>query len=62
MSRVLRHAEGEIEMSATQLKAAELYLRKTVPNLNNIEMTGKDGGALSVQIVRFSDNNQTPGE
>lgn len=46
MARVLKHANGEIEMTATQLKAADLFLRKTVPDLSRSELTGRDGGAI----------------
>lgn len=34
------HFEGKRELSATQLKSAEILLRKSVPDLSAVEMTG----------------------
>ena len=36
MDRVYKSAMGEVEMTAQQLKAAELVLRKIIPDLSNI--------------------------
>ena len=55
MSRVRKHAEGENEMTATQLRAAEIFLRKTVPDLARTEHTGKDGAAIETKDVTKSD-------
>jgi len=38
-ARVVDHANGKIEMSATQLKAADIVLSKTMPSLSNIEQS-----------------------
>ena len=54
LQRVNKHAMGKIEMTATQIKAAEILLRKTMPDLKAIEHQG-DGGPLVVKIVRYSD-------
>lgn len=35
--RVVKHANGECEMTATQLRAAEIVLSKTMPSLQNVE-------------------------
>ena len=48
------------DLSPTRIKAIELLLRKAMPDLSSVEMTGADGGALTVQLVRFSD--PTPGK
>lgn len=42
--RLTLHVEGKIEMSPTQVRAAEILLRKTVPDLGRTEVTGADGG------------------
>ena len=44
LQRLDKAAMGEIEITATQLKAAEIVLRKTIPDLARTELTGKDGG------------------
>lgn len=38
--RLMAHALGEVEMSQTQVRAAEILLRKTLPDLSATEMSG----------------------
>jgi len=49
-----------IEMTPAQIKAAEILLKKTLPDLKQIEHTGEGGGPLIVQIVQYGtlDENQ----
>lgn len=35
---MMKHAKGENEMSATQIRAAEILLNKTLPNLTATEL------------------------
>jgi hypothetical protein len=45
---------AKLEMSATQIKATEILLRKSLPDLQAVEHTGKDGGEIKAAItVRF---------
>ena len=41
INRLRNHAIGRIEMSPTQLRAAEILLRKVVPDLSAVEHTGE---------------------
>lgn len=50
---------GQGEFSASRMKAIEILLRKSVPDLSSVEMTGEDGGPLTVQVVRFGNNPPT---
>ena len=45
LDRLVKHVNGEIEMTASQIKAADILLKKTVPDLARTEVTGKDGEA-----------------
>ena len=49
------HALGiSEELSASRIKAIEVLLKKSVPDLSSIEMTGAGGGALSLNVsVKF---------
>ena len=38
--RVQQHAMGKLELTATQLKAAEILLRKTLPDLQAVTHSG----------------------
>lgn len=55
MTRLRKHAEGDLEMTTTQLAAAKIFLSKTVPDLARTEHTGKDGGAIETKNVSKSD-------
>lgn len=40
-NRLMKHFLGEIELSQTQLKAAEILINKTLPNMASVEHTGE---------------------
>lgn len=40
LNRLFSHANGEAEMTATQVRAAEVLLKKTLPDLQAIEHSG----------------------
>ena len=52
INRLQGHAFGEIEMTQTQLKAAEILLRKVAPDLARQEVTGADGKDQQI-VVRW---------
>lgn len=41
LNRLQDHAEGKCEMTATQVRAAEIILRKAVPDLSSIAHEGE---------------------
>lgn len=53
LQRLDRAAMGEVDMTPSQLKAAEIVLRKTIPDLNKTELSGPDGGNITVEIKQF---------
>ena len=60
ITRLQKCALGEIEgVTREQIKAAEILLRKTLPDLKQVEHTGTVEGALTVNILRFSDADNT---
>jgi hypothetical protein len=47
---------GEITLTPAQVRSAEILLKKSIPDLSAVELTGKDGGELKVGIsVSFKD-------
>lgn len=38
--RLYKHARGELEMTATQIKAAQILLAKLIPDLGRTEISG----------------------
>ena len=46
LQRLINHAEGTEDMTQTQVTAALGLLKKALPDLSSVEMTGKDGGPI----------------
>lgn len=54
VQRLQAHVNGEVKMSTSQVRAAEILLRKSVPDLSAIQLTGEDGGPIEhVTRVEF---------
>lgn len=41
INRLTNHALGEVEMSSTQVKAADILLKKRLPDLSAVEMVAE---------------------
>jgi len=54
LNRLQNHAFGEVELNATQLRAIEILLRKSLPDLSQVEVVGDDGGAIKHEVVHLS--------
>lgn len=53
VDRFHKHMMGEIEMSATQIKAGSELLDRSVPKLSQIQHTGDEGGPIEFsEVVR----------
>lgn len=46
VDRLEKHIAGEIELSATQVRSAQILLDKSLASLTNTQLTGKDGGPI----------------
>lgn len=55
LKHLIEHAEGEREMTSTQVSAALGLLDRVMPKLQSTSLTDGDGGPLTVQLVRFAD-------
>lgn len=53
MHRLHGHVMGTIEMTASQIKAAQVVLSKLVPDLARTELTGAGGGPVQMQNVEM---------
>lgn len=51
INRLQDHALGKVEMSATQVRAAEALIRKSLPDLKSVEWTGEDGKELFPTVI-----------
>lgn len=50
LNRLTDHAFGEIELTATQLKAIEILLRKSIPDLASVELTGDSDNPVQIRF------------
>lgn len=48
VNRLNSAAKGELELTPTQLRAAEILLKKALPDLQSISITGEDGGPVRI--------------
>lgn len=51
INRLYGHVEGTVDMSPTQIRAAEILLKKTLPDLAATELSGPDGSALQIESL-----------
>ena len=56
LQRLMDHALGEVEMTANQIQAARILLKKTLPDLKVVELGNADDGPLEIKIVRHADS------
>lgn len=48
INRLQNHGLGKVEMSPTQVRAVEILLKKSVPDLATVTHQGPDGGPIQV--------------
>lgn len=50
VNRLTNHALGEIELTATQIKAIEILLKKSVPDLSSVELSGDPDAPIKHEV------------
>jgi hypothetical protein len=56
INRLQNHALGEIELEQTQIKAIEVLIRKTLPDLSSVQLSGDpDGEPIDYRISARSE-------
>ena len=48
LNRLTDHALGDTELSATQIRAIEILLKKSIPDLSAIEISGDEENPLQL--------------
>lgn len=51
LNRLTQHANGEVELTPSQVQAAKIVIGKIVPDLKAVEHSGPEGGAIQ-SLVR----------
>ena len=44
-------ASGNVEMTSQQIKAAEILLKKVMPDLKSVDMAGEINGSLAINTI-----------
>jgi ribosomal protein L29 len=57
INALIEHAEGKREMSPTQVHAGLGLLKKVLPDLAAMDVSGQLDQTLTVQIVRYSEES-----
>ncbi len=55
VKRLQEHALDDAQMTRSQIDAARILLKKTLPDLAVSELTGPDGKELTIKLVQYSD-------
>lgn len=50
INRLTDHAFSKVELTPTQVRAIEVLLKKSIPDLQAVQVTGENGGAITVTI------------
>ena len=58
ITRLQKHVDGEVDMSSTQLKAAEILLRKTLPDLTSVEHSGEVTTTYVMQMPSVAEDTE----
>lgn len=50
LNRLIRHAEGLEDMGQSEVNAGLALLKKVMPDLKSVEVTGEGGGAMRLVV------------
>jgi hypothetical protein len=51
LNALIEHVEGKREMAGSQVTAGLGLLKKVLPDLQSVEVTGKDGGPVEMDVT-----------
>jgi hypothetical protein len=51
LNRLISHANGEIEMTQSQVNAAKVVIGKSIPDLKAIELSGDPDAPVSLSVT-----------
>ena len=54
INRLMDHALGEVELSPTQIRAIEVLLKKSVPDLQAIQLSGDPDNPVAIAEIKRS--------
>ena len=52
INRLEKHAFGEVDLTPTQVRAIEVLIKKTLPDLASVELTGDKENPVALQLIK----------
>lgn len=59
VNRLQSHVKGDCEMSPTQIRAAEVLLKKSLPDLASVELTGDEEKPITLTFKWQTPENKS---
>ena len=53
INRLQNHIDGEVELSSTQVRAAEVLLSKSVASVSQVDLSAQVDGELNITVGSF---------
>ena len=53
VNRLTDHALGKIELSPTQVRSIEVLLKKSIPDLQAIQLSGDENNPVAISTVKL---------
>ena len=64
INRLTDHALGDLELTPTQIRAIEILLKKSIPDLSSIEVSGDEENPLQlvgrIELVALGNSTDSP--
>ena len=57
LKRLQDHALGSVDIEPSRIRAIEILLRKTLPDLSQVALTGESGGPVEFRSSSVSDDD-----
>ena len=54
INRLTDHAFGKVELEPSQVRSIEVLLRKSIPDLSAVQLTGVEGGPVQIEQVGWN--------
>lgn len=53
INRLTDHALGHVDLTPTQVQAINILLKKSVPDLQSVELSGPNGGPVEIARIEL---------
>lgn len=56
LNSLIKHAEGKMDMSSSQVNAATVLLKKILPDLSSVQLTGSEKDPVRLKVTLGGDD------